>query len=989
MFVLKIGVDSGGNVTTKLLTSDVQTRTFNCGGTEMVANAVCGAFDAAAGDFNGDGETDLAVMCWVDNDYNSRWSHNGLWVGGHTFLGFTYGRLGDVIGYKGETIVTTTKEKYSQIGMRAEAGDVDGTGKDTVIAISSGGNGRAYLRKMELRASDLTKPTLNYSIGMNIGMPPDDWHKPLGFSIALAPLRGRFGPTTAKPIADQVVAFRKANPDAPTNNYKPQYILNSIKDYNGVSLGNEWDTPVLLAADFLEEGMIVGPVEHYVYRAWGNYVSVIQAPPYHVDFIADPENRASPPALRNYTYVGGNHTVFKRSTKEGNARNMSVMSSSGVSSNKEASSSIGAAFKGFSASFGTSLANATGVESADKYISGKTTDTTTVSSQSPSDRDAVSGMTTDIHVWRYPIYGQQFPPDADPDGKLQPSDLVQYMQYAAPFNPVYNFAQSSVNLDSYTPLHEEGNLFSYPVQPSGTKGYIISGEIAGGTTYTMGLNNTDSVTFTDTMKSSNETSSTNTASTTKSLNAGIGASYKGLSANAGVKASNTQKDAMSQTQTWTSTYTTDDTFGINLVQFNRDMTIAPYFMQPTVFTEEYSGTLHYAFAVRFDKSEPQYGLWDSPASPYKKSPDLALNLPHKYSLKQTQDSTQIPQFTPNHEYTATKLRGLYFIDAKNKVVTGNIVSPGESYEVRVPVANYSFVPTGPFKVTLSYSRGIDDDLNPTPKTKITEETIKEGLQGWASHADVNKKELILDWTVPKDLTPSDAPGETHPYWIHVELDAGNDIAEVHEAWSSNDPGGNNVGYAEIAVLSSADVASLSGPALLSSANGPASVSALSKVSAAKAGDFRFELTNTTAEEIRAAARANETIAVEGRVTYTGDETLTRVHLVFEDGKPADENEHRRLIAEKYFPVIQTGASRNFHFTLTPSKLQGDDIYMYVYGDGLSRIEDHIGVLSTGLPRSDDAGSGGSGGGGCNAGAFGLLGAAALAAFAGTLLKRRL
>lgn len=869
--------------------------------------------------------------------------------------------------------------------MKAEAGDIDGTGKDTVVAISIPPVNNfedfkfgtsPYPLRIKLDASDTAKPTLSLDAGKVKASSPLYMAEGFNLSVALAPMRGALGATTNKPKADQVVAFQQ------DNSLLPYYMLNTISDYITPTVGNPDETPVVFAADFLEEGILVGEVEHYAYRAWGNYASVIQAPPYHVDFIADPANRNSPPALRNYTYIGGNNTTFTRSTKEENSDNMSVISSSGVSSNIDASASVEGAYKDLTASLGVGFTKATGVENADKYISGKTTFNTSVSTQSPSDRDAVSGMTTDIHIWRYPVYGQQVPPSVDQSGTLDQSDLVQYMQYSAPFNPVYDFAHSSANLDSYTPLHEEGNLFSYPVQPSGTRGYDkYAYEIAGGTVYSMGVKNSFTLTFTDSMNNSKETSKTTTTSTTKSLNVGLGGVFKGLSAKAGAKFSNTQKEAMNNTQTWSSKYTTEDSFSFTLAQFNKNETIAPYSLQPLVFTEK-SGTLHYAFAIRFDfdSSAPDLGLWVSPASPYKKFPDPALNLPHKYFLQQTIDSAQIPQFAPTSEFVATKIRGLHFVDEDGNV-TGNIVSPGKSYKVKVPVANYSFVDTGPVRAVLSYNRGTEtdgDNLVPTQKTEIAETTFE--LQGWASNADVNKGTAVFDWNVPVDMPLSGAGGDKRSYCIYVELDPSDDITEVHNAWSENDPGGNNVGYAEIAVLSAEDVASLSGMSHISSANGPAA-SALS-ISAANASDFTIELTNTTVEEIKRAARTNKTMAIEGCVTYHGADKLTRVHLVFEDGKPANESEHRRLIAEKYFPVIQTGASRDFHFTLTPSKLRGENIYMYVYGDGLSRIEEHIGELSTGSPRS-----GRSGGGGCDAGAWGMLGAVALAVSMRTLRRR--
>jgi Synergist-CTERM protein sorting domain-containing protein len=286
-------------------------------------------------------------------------------------------------------------------------------------------------------------------------------------------------------------------------------------------------------------------------------------------------------------------------------------------------------------------------------------------------------------------------------------------------------------------------------------------------------------------------------------------------------------------------------------------------------------------------------------------------------------------------------------------VTDSIVSPGKSYTIRIPIANYSFKATGPIDIAVSYNRGINSDLTPTPKTEITRTTLNN-LPGWDATGDYNKTTVFCYWTVPADILASDAPGDIRPYWLYVEIDPDNKLKEVHDAWSDDDPFGNNVGYTEIAVIAEDSLPSMSAI----NASGAPKMKA-----AAAASDFTFALTNMTAEDIKEAARTGDTIPVTGRVTYNGAEKLTRVHVMFEDGKPEDENGQRRLLAEKYFPVIQPGASRDFHFIMTPSKLNGKNIYMYMYGDGLSMTEDHIGELII----DDDANNSGSGSG-CNAGA---------------------
>lgn len=179
-------------------------------------------------------------------------------------------------------------------------------------------------------------------------------------------------------------------------------------------------------------------------------------------------------------------------------------------------------------------------------------------------------------------------------------------------------------------------------------------------------------------------------------------------------------------------------------------------------------------------------LWRS--SIYAEKPDPSFVLPKKFSFYNT-------KWVPNTDMlSATEMRSTLYYDneSKDKVLDNDVLTPGKSYTVSVPVYNASFLPASNVKVSLAYKRyrekgKIADFSGATP---IGSADIS--LTAWTSGRETNKTYANFTWNVPSNL-------ETGQYMLIARIDPENKIDEVHEEWSKDVPGGNNTGYSMVAV----------------------------------------------------------------------------------------------------------------------------------------------------------------------------------------------
>ena len=165
-------------------------------------------------------------------------------------------------------------------------------------------------------------------------------------------------------------------------------------------------------------------------------------------------------------------------------------------------------------------------------------------------------------------------------------------------------------------------------------------------------------------------------------------------------------------------------------------------------------------------------------------------MPNRYVFmgEVRQDIGKTRQVLARTERDAMKLRGVRIYSKTSSMYSNGIVYPGLSYEIHVPVYNASFLPSDGKTLTLParlyYRRAWSDETGtligtPTATTNV--------IGGWKKATENNKALLKFDW----DNVPELQEGA---YEFYVVLDPDNQIDEVHEAWTTQTPEGNNNGY---------------------------------------------------------------------------------------------------------------------------------------------------------------------------------------------------
>jgi hypothetical protein len=678
--------------------------------------------------------------------------------------------------------------------------------------------------------------------------------------------------------------------------------------------------------------------------------------------------------MRNISYTSKNLTQYKFSDTFGAGFNLSFGGGAGYSASGNVNAAVDVPTV---ASVDVSASLATGVDISAKVSVKASATYLIMGTDGASFNDYISYTTADYDIWRYPIIGSAYPESDYPDTPLE--DRTTYVQWVVPTKQQKS-GGSPYNLDIfYTPTHEEGNLFSYPVKKENIKGHNAK--------HTIPLNTGNSYSPSDTTTSAQQFSISESLGVDGSLelkaNLTGSASVSGKAAVPGIakisgsltaslKASLEASVGANLTLDRSDKFTTK----VDGASFTYPVSTAPYTATPLAFSEGLTGTVHYAYLSQLEvsRSDAGDGLWRA-NSVYALYPDPALNLPNKYYPKNPGDSNKAPIITPQSQSTATKLRGLSITDTEGSAVGYNLAR-GKSYVITVPITNYSLKDmAGPVDVAFCYTLdSVDVDGNPQDALhEIGRGKVK--LPGW-NKDDTHRADVSCTWTVPSSLDGG--------YRLYIRIDPDNTLEEVHEDWSgsfdrsvepaayiagSGDPSGNNTGYVMIGIMDE-DMLDTFDKSLKSLGTAKAGAAK----AAAEARGVSVRLTDVTPDKIRKALSAGENIRVEGYVEYTGDKRLTNVHVII-DEDTADGNKSVQRLADRYFPLVDPGDRNDFSFILEPARLAGNSFLVYVRGDNFGSRTIPLDVIVHNINSDDDDGYG-SGGSGCDAG-FGALGIALL------------
>ena len=647
------------------------------------------------------------------------------------------------------------------------------------------------------------------------------------FSMSAGPFTGTLG--VGKTVDDVVVAWNEGFHQKGTTNvylFKTNVSNGSFSGFSNYktitnipkaapqevsasSTGMIWTG--MLAADFAGEGVELDVPVHVKDEGDRSYIAVLNAPPYHVDTLsADGNSLVTAP--HNFTYSEGGdgqmRVFYDNTTADETTKAVTFDLSNSVETILMADSENTQKFFGptkKALSFVSSFIferhdwdGTTWVDSALDAITDKveTTDVTVKTHSKTitlndnlqaSTRDSTIFYNADRHIWRYPVLTNPVPewllsgPRIDStsgDVTDFKGNQHHYLTFAM-YDDGTKYVRDSMSDTVYQPIHEEGNLFSYPSALAANEGYIVGATLTNPTKWSFGTSNfTSSAAFKDVSSDERQTETKVERSALTQIMEGVNKFAQGDNGAA-------YTPEIDNPQKFSKSYSKEEKIGFalkgrsDLVNRGAGNELA---FQAYIGKE---GAMTLATAVTLAATAPQNFLWRN--SLYTRKADPALLLPFKF-IEAGNDFIANPD-----SKAAMQLRGMRYYLPELLGFTDNRLVCGLDYKIHVPVYNASFKATDNFTARLSYSES--DDIA-SAKTALATTTISLG--GWDNNRNQNKGWLVFD--VPGSATQSIASGN---YYFWVELDTTGAVDEVHESRMASDNrtvqdyGGNNTGYVPV------------------------------------------------------------------------------------------------------------------------------------------------------------------------------------------------
>lgn len=764
------------------------------------------------------------------------------------------------------------------------------------------------------------------------------------FTLASGPFTGQLG--TFKMIDDLAVSWSGKQDEDPRGSggcraYVFRVTHNDSGKFTGVKSGVEVvnvenskpeNKMAIVAADFLGEGVELEAPVHLKVEGDRTYAAILQTPPYHVDNIPVPwDSDPTTPKLTNFTYSSGLKTAYIHSStsETGQDVNFDMKGSAETIEAVGIGGETGADLIIKAASYAVKGSGPVIQDLMDKVDTTKSeADKSSIKMMltdevETSTSDSVMYYSTNVHVWRYPIREPApawlFENRIEPvDGEVEVSG-DKFLTFTMADDPVFHVS-AGLEDESYQPLHEEGNLFSYPTNLAQIPGYdnrqlTLTGESC--ITYSPG---DYTRTITVTQEASSET--TETREVKYGTISNIIGTVQVLSGNASANALSGERGNSS---TFTKSYSTTDTLTTSFPNpEGGDYANVTFTTDLQAYADE-AGILTLGFAVTDFGNTAR--LWQS--SIYNEEPDPALYLPFKYYF----DGDEV--IARDDEMVATKMRGVRFYIPGTDSYSGSTLYAGGKYRIDIPIYNASFVaPDGSVKVALSFR-----DKGGSEKTPIGTQSVT--ISGWEAGRESNKAIVSFDWTVPNDLKGAKE--------LVVEIDPDDDIDEIHEGWDPEVPGGNNFGYFPFSVMTAeANRGGLKEPRSSSS--------------------LKVTIGGMSLEDFLAyAARQSKPFDAQFEITYTGTDSAVsslaanaaeQAYISLVELNLIGSNNEVLESFSRQVGVIEKGETFTFKFLVKPEVWRlGRDLEVVFYtNNGVIRQKTANGSGSSGSSGGCDAGS---------------------------------
>ncbi|NLL35958.1 MAG: SYNERG-CTERM sorting domain-containing protein [Fretibacterium sp.] len=953
--------------------------------------------DIVAGDFNGDGKTELAAVYSVGKEKDKNWYYYPAvktysW-NGKGFSGIETTMIND------EQMLGGTKGQSSLYGIRAEAGDLDGDGKDELVLLYMWSKTSGYIQVAVWGTDRNLKPAQKFwqKTGLALAAKGKDeeirgecsfLHRSV--SLALVPLERETteqGGSRRKVFISVSQGDDTKKQEATLGSSTPYFAgdrtwymssvfsggkLTGFSEYaKKYAEGGAGRATALLPGDFYNESILLGEPTHLKFEAERCYVAEIQTPPYHVDYVQLPfeVNKVMPDkkSVQNLSWTGSSVKYVKSETL-GSGKDISF----GMTNAAEWGVKAGPNVKRYKLAKGKLPGDYNGmVKKAQDNVSTNLDKVSTTIETSTNGSDNLILYTAHRHVWRYPILSETPPELESPLGEGEELNGDKFITFSLCDSPelVHGNGGPSAQFDDYQPIHEEGNLFSYPTKVVNTPHHKeLQKELSGVHRSKTGSYSKLTLAFS---KLSTD-KKTNTSVSKKQWNGTIPPTL-GLPSiiKTGLWGTTEYSNELTNTETFTKTYELDEKFTVELQE--PKLGFSPGYIAHFIEAKCYAdvaGVMKVAFGV--DLYDPQQNAWvwrtkRDKDNLYANKPDPALVLPARYDRSIEYTPVPLMVWGANKDWiSATQLRGIRFWDKDDLRWTKAGLVRGRGYEIQIPLYNASFVDAGDVAVEMRLRKEHEKtDLRTLDKTTVR-------LRGWTQGTEDNKATATFVWEIPSDFAPGN-------YDLHFVVDPKNSIDELHEEWDyEKDPGGNNVGRYPIAVLAEEPK-----PVMRAASAG---LSVRSFRAAATEGDFRMtfhplreddERSNLTLQDFRTELKnQTEDFRAYATLRYSGTETLTNMYVtvtrVRDDGS-------RSRVASRIVPALFPNTERSFSFLLSPARMREGRLEVNLTGDNVN-----LQWPQKADPTNPPAPGGDTSGGGCNAG----IGAIALFALLGAVALRR-
>jgi hypothetical protein len=657
------------------------------------------------------------------------------------------------------------------------------------------------------------------------------------------------------------------------------------------------NAPVTLVEGSHGGSLILGTPTHLQMDAFTFPIFTMQDVPKHVDYVSD--LNGGPGIFQGYD--DGSSASFSSSSGSGTkATDRSCADSdSSFAKSVDVGGDLDLECFQISDSIGYAVRNATKT-AADSEDSQYQSVTYSETLETKLD-DVVEYYLQPMDVWRYPILNHK-----GPDGE------TLYYQFVIP-TPVQPMEAAGKDLDWYQPVHQNGNLLTYPGDPSLLGDYDPSNLLTKVNWFGM---DSSSAAETADWDSESEQEQTQTTERTcdsdvdASISLKVGCQYGGVDAKAGISYSQGQN--FSDSVIGTNTIQGSHAFDVTL-DFGH--TYGTYSVAPLMYTTATNHIPKGAFAV--DLLGGSGSDWWR--GNYGGEPDPALSLPHMWQLDSGTNGETVWSWAKDTAIGARRLRGFFFYGPDGTLMgTSPVATAGNTLQVRI--YDLSLVDADDVRIDLTYQ-----PLDPTtlqPTTGSTETLLASAdvsLNAWGT---TSGDQALPNWSWAR-FPGLDLSNLTGHYRFYVRIDSGDLVKEL-PGHDNGDAYDNNWGYEDVYVASGDQT-------------GTADLSLVEGSFAAEKGHI---------------ARGEGTI-LSGRVHNSGNRTVTGIHVLFYEKGTKGE----KVLGHRILPGLEPGETYLARCAYRPGDAGRHTIYMKV----LPRLgEENTDDNEDSLAVTVGTGSGGSG-----------------------------